>query len=313
MKTKHIFWGLFFVSIGVLILLNNLGTIYFDLTNIWKFWPVIFILWGVSYFTNNNIVKGFIAGLAAIVLAVVIFACCTTGFHFVTNEFSFDDDDFGVSFFDGVDTSNYYETYDSNIKYADFSLEAGAGSFLLKDSTENLVSATVQGLKNNYELNREDSGSRTSINLKMLKKHFNFHHDHERNKAVISLNTKPIWNLNFGIGAASSNFDLTPFNVENVSLNTGAATVKMKLGNKSDETHVSVRAGASDVEISVPESSGCEIKVNSTLSSKDFNGFNKINSNVYQTDNFDSAKKKVYIDLSTGVSSLKVDRYSSNW
>jgi hypothetical protein len=67
MKNKYIFWGLLFVSIGILILLMNI-----DLNNIWRFWPIQVILWGIIYFTKNQIVKGFIAGIYGITLAVTL-------------------------------------------------------------------------------------------------------------------------------------------------------------------------------------------------------------------------------------------------
>ncbi len=50
----------------------------------------------------------------------------------------------------------------------------------------------------------------------------------------------------------------------------------------------------------------CEIRAEAPLSSKDFRGFTKVHSGVYQTDNFDSASKKIYIDVHAGVSSLSV-------
>jgi hypothetical protein len=51
-------------------------------------------------------------------------------------------------------------------------------------------------------------------------------------------------------------------------------------------------------------------KCNPALSSKDFDDFTKINSNLYRSHNFDSAKKKVYLDIETGISSIHVSRYN---
>ena len=39
---------------------------------------------------------------------------------------------------------------------------------------------------------------------------FRFGKDYQ-NKVDISLNTKPVWDMNFDVGAASMDFDLTPF------------------------------------------------------------------------------------------------------
>ncbi len=313
MKTKHIFWGSLFIAIGILILLYNIDVLHFDLTDLWKFWPSVLILWGISYFVQNKIFKGLIAGIAAVMLAVTLFGFVYSSCNFFFNAFNIDNDGVNISFDSNADTSNYMETYDSKIKTCDFFLNAGAGAFILNDSTDNLVAAAAQGVKNNYEINRTDSDDKSVVTMKMLKKHFIFNDGHNRNKTILKLNTNPDWNLNFDIGAASIDFDLSPFKTNNVNIKMGAASMRVKLGEKSDVTNLTLKAGVSSIDIEVPESVGCEIRCNTSLSSKDFNEFNKISSNLYRTDNFDSAKKKIYLNMETGISSIHVSRYSGSW
>jgi hypothetical protein len=312
MKTKHIFWGLLFVSIGILILLKNLGLLYIDLGNIWKFWPVVIILWGISYFTRNYIVKGFIAGISAIILAVTLFAFFNSSYNFVFDAFSVKDDDFNFTIDEHSDTVGYSESYKTKIKNCDFSLNAGAGSFSINDSTNNLIDAVAQGKKNNYELIRKDSNDRSTVTMNMKNKHFVFHDKINKNKTQIKLNTSPVWDLNFDVGAAAIDFDFSPFRTDNIDIKMGAAALKVKIGDKRDETKFNLKAGVSSIDILVPESSGCEIRCNTALSSKDFDGFEKVNSNLYKTDNFNTAKKKIYLDINTGISSIHISRYSSN-
>lgn len=311
MKTKHIFWGLLFVSIGLLILLKNIGLLYIDLSNIWKFWPVAIILWGVSYFTKNNIVKGFIAGIAAIILAISLFAFFNSSYNFVCNAFSVHNDDFDFTINENKDTSQYVASYTSKIKYGEFNLNAGAGTFVINDSTNDLVHAVTQGLKNNYDLIRDDSGDKSTVTLKMKKRQLTFSDEHNKNKTLIKLNTTPVWDLNFDVGAAAIDFDLSPFRTDKIDIKMGAASMKIKMGSKSDVTKFHLKAGVSSVDILVPGTSGCEIHCNTALSSKDFDDFNKINSNLYRTENFDSAKKKIYLDIDTGISSIHVSRYTT--
>ena len=289
MKTKHIFWGLLFVSIGILFLLKNIGLLYIDLSNIWRFWPVVIILWGISYFTKNQIVKGFIAGISGLILAVTLFAFFNSSYNFICNAFSLNDDDINFTINDSKDTSSYSEAFDPAIKNGEFHLNAGAGSFIINDSTDDLMHAATQGLKNNYDITRHDEDDKSSITMTMRKRHFEFNDEHHKNKTQIKLNTAPIWDLNFDVGAAA---------------------LKVKLGNKLNVTKFQLKAGVSSVDILVPESSGCEIRCNTALSSKNFDDFNKINSNLYQTDNFDNAKKKIFIEINTGISSIHVSRYS---
>jgi hypothetical protein len=311
MKTKHIFWGLLFVSIGILILLNNLGVLYVDLGNIWKFWPLVIILWGVSYFTRNIIVKGFIAGISAVILAITLFAFFNSSYNFINNAVTVRDDDFNFSIDENTDTSNYNEAYDSKIKSAELNLNAGAGTFIINDSTDDLMNTITKGIKNNYDVTRQDAGDKSTITMHMKKRHFEFgDNQHNKNKTLIKLNTAPVWDMNFEVGAAAIDFDFSPFKMENIEIHMGAASLKTKIGNKSDITRFHLKAGVSSVDIEVPESSGCEIQCKTALSSKDFDDFTKINSNLYRSHNFDSAKKKVYLDIETGISSIHVSRYN---
>ena len=96
-------------------------------------------------------------------------------------------------------------------------------------------------------------------------------------------------------------------------MHIGAASLKAKLGSLTDELKFILDAGASSIEIWIPETSGCEIRTDGALSSKNFDDFRKIRSDYYRTDNFESAEKKIYLELDSGVSSLKVKRYSESW
>ena len=154
-------------------------------------------------------------------------------------------------------------------------------------------------------------GDKSTITMDMKKRHFVFSdNEHSKNKTLIKLNTSPVWDLNFEVGAAAINFDFSPYKTDKIEIKMGAASLKAKLGNKSDVTNMYVKAGVSSVDILVPESSGCEIQCKTALSSKEFDDFIKVNSNLYRTANFDSAKKKIYLDIDTGISSIHVSRYS---
>ena len=147
----------------------------------------------------------------------------------------------------------------------------------------------------------------------MRHKRFSFNDGEIRNKAIVKLNALPDWDLNFEVGAASINLDLRPYKTQNINIKMGAASMKIRLGEKSEVTNLNIKSGASSVYVYVPDSSGCEITTHTALSSKDFRDFDKINSNLYRTNNFEKAKKKIFITVNSGVSSIKVIRYSEGW
>ena len=87
MKTSHIFWGTLFIVLGILILANNFSTINLYWDNLWQYWPLVLVLLGVSMLVKNVAGKSIIAGAAAVVLALVIFASVnfTTSYIFDDN------------------------------------------------------------------------------------------------------------------------------------------------------------------------------------------------------------------------------------
>ena len=94
MKISHVFWGTLFIGLGLLVLINNFTAIFMDWSTIWKLWPIVIILLGISLLIKDKFGKGIITGLAAIILALAIFATFKTAVHFVHDDFElvFDDE-----------------------------------------------------------------------------------------------------------------------------------------------------------------------------------------------------------------------------
>lgn len=311
MKAKHIFWGLLFVSLGILILINNISGINWNWISLWKLWPLLLILWGIEIMVKNTTAKIIIAGVAGIVLAISLFASFNTIVHLTNSNFNIDFDnkqDYKYEFTD------YSEPFINNIKSASFHFKAGAGSFISgNDTTANLFAAHTEGLKNNYELTKIINGTDAIIKMDMKKNRIHLGKDGIRNRVVMKFSKLPDWDLNFDVGAASLDLDLTPVRVKNLNIDMGAASLRVKLGDILSRTDIDIHSGASNVEIEVPESAGCEIRSEGALNSKNFRGFYKAGTDLYRTEKFDSTSKKIYINLDAGVSSLNVNRYSGKW
>jgi hypothetical protein len=233
MKSSHVFWGLLFIGLGALVLINNFTNIFMDWATIWKLWPLTIVLIGLSILVKHQYGKSVIAGLAAIVLALAIFASFKTATHFFSN-------DVNINFGDGAKheygTTEFFETYDSTLTFATLNFDAGAGTFTIKDTTTRLIYAFTEGHINNYKLKRLDSDSSSIIDFDMGDKAiFRFGKDY-KNKVDISLNSMPVWDMYFNVGAASMDFDLSKFKTKKVDVDMGAASITIKLGDLFSET-----------------------------------------------------------------------------
>ncbi|MFA5928146.1 MAG: DUF5668 domain-containing protein [Candidatus Margulisiibacteriota bacterium] len=54
MKAKNVFWGLFLLCFGLLLLGNNLDVVAVDWVFLLHFWPLIFIYWGCAMLLGNT-------------------------------------------------------------------------------------------------------------------------------------------------------------------------------------------------------------------------------------------------------------------
>lgn len=299
MKLSTIFWGVLFVLIGGLFLLNNLGYICVDWTTVWRLWPMILVFWGLSIVVGKQRPPWYAVLLMILLMVFMVVAFAATQW--------FEGD------FDVVDGESMTQTFEEPItpatERATFRFQSGAGKFYIHDTTDQLVRAETEVGFGKYNLTREQSDGSAYVTLDFRGRTRNWTFGRARNRADVWLNSAPLWNLQMDVGAASADLDLTPFRVEELRLDAGASSLKVRLGDRSDETSVSIKTGASSTRIEVPESVGCEVRLHTALSGKQIRDFEKISSNRYQTSNFDSAKKKILITVEAGVSQITVSRY----
>jgi hypothetical protein len=299
MRLSTLFWGVLFVLIGGLFLLNNFGVLDVNWDTIWRLWPMILVFWGLSIIVGKQRPPWYAVVLMILLILFMVFAVAATQwFH----------RDFDVGW-GATYNQTFEEPFDSNTQHATFHLGSGAGRFYIRDTTTLLMKATTETNFGKYTLSRDQSGSESSVALDFRGRSRGWNFGGGRNRVDVRLNATPTWSIIIEVGAASGDFDLSPYKVEEVRVGAGASSMKIKLGDRSEETRVTVKTGASSTTIDVPESVGCEVRLETALSGKRLSGFEKISSNRYQTSNFDSAAKKVYVDVSAGVSQIRVERY----
>jgi hypothetical protein len=313
MRYKHLFWAIILISVGILFILNNLGIISFTWYTIWRLWPLIFILWGIAILPVRDIVKFTLLGGLMLVTALVISKLPDKSpwplhFHHHGNSWNLDalDND------DESDTRNFKDQklsvpFDSLAVKGILDLDAAAGNFNLSDTTADFLSFSKTGDIGNYELTSSDKAGTKDISLKLTDSHSSG--TVKENKVVILLNSKPSWTLNFNIGAADMNLDLSRFRIDTATFDAGASSMDIRLGDLNPVSTLTFNAGASSIDIRIPKTAGCQVSSESFLVSKDFEGFSKKGDHIYQTANFSTSKSKIYITIKTAVSSIDISRY----
>lgn len=330
MKNDKIVPGIILVLIGAAILLANFGYLHFQWYNIFHLWPIFLVIGGVNLVLANN--KTLWASVLKITVLVVglfllFFGDFGDRFSFWPRHFSFhnrhyynnhdndnsnnndnnDDDDDNNS--GEVGSHVFNQPLTGNVRLAKLNINGGASAFYLSDTTNQLFSANTNDDRNKYDFSGSMVDSVYVVNFKM-KNHHGFNWDsNDDNRVNILLNQNPIWMVELDAGAAKVDFDFSKFKVRSLDVRGGAAAFDIKMGDPLESTNIEVNTGVSAVHIKIPMNAACSIESNSGLSGNDFDGFTKTHDNIYETPNYASAKNKMHIHISGGLSGFDVSRY----
>jgi hypothetical protein len=312
MKYRHVFWAFILIAIGILFMLNNFGVLEFGFRALWSLWPLILILWGISVLPIKDGFK--IIGLVGVLVLTVIFFNRISersswfqfhNFHGFSNRDWEDDEDSTSTY--NYQPQNLSVPYDSLTGKGELKLEAAAGNFNLQGMTSDFLSFNKTGDIGNYSLTTTNQNGRKQINLSLEKS--GIRHSVSENKVEIKLSEKPSWNLDFDIGAAEILMDLRDYKIDTTNIDAGASSIDIKIGDKNPLTVMTFNAGASSIKIEIPKESGCQIKSESFMISKEFEGFSKKGDGIYQTANFASGKNKIFLTIKTAISKIEINRY----
>jgi hypothetical protein len=327
---RGLFWGIFFVTIGLLFLARNLGWLAIDWETVRNLWPVLLILAGINLILERR------GNQAAIVTTVLLAVAAPIAlFSFVNrhhdrwehrwddrdrdNDNDNDDDmdvDLDIDSDEEDDTrtenvSKFTEAMTPDTPEAVLKFGGGAGRFTIDETTSNLIEAEAKQTVGTYkmEVERDPTTRIPTIELKPNEGKTEIKDGKLSNRIDIKLNDKPVWTMDLGLGAGEGDFDLSRYAVKNLKVQAGAADVEIKLGDKTDLTDVEIHAGVASLVIRIPENVGCRVEKQGALNVNQLEDFQEVSDRVMQTPGYEGAKKKINIVFEGGVSRFKVERY----
>ena len=306
MKAKNIIWGIVLVIIGVLFILKNLEVIYFSWHSLWRLWPLILVLIGVTILPVKEGIKVALSIVVLVIGAVFLITYPKSDKH--NDQWSFDRNwnDREDQDTEQID-QRIFESYDSTIHMANLDFDAAAGNFRIDQSTEELFEFEREGNLGRYTYSIKELGDKREIIIGLEESHVI--KGDLKNQVTMKLNPNPLWDLKVDVGAANIDLDLSAFKVGKLDINGGASSINIRLGNLYDDCKLKINSGASSILIRIPEEFACQVNTSTVLSSKDLQGFNKVSGGTYVTPDFSDKTKNIVIEVEAAVSSLTVERY----
>jgi hypothetical protein len=306
MKTKNIIWGLILVLIGVLFILKNLDIIYFSWYSLWRLWPMLLVLIGVTILPVKDGIKVILTII--VLVAAALFLISYPNFHNWNGDRSDKNPTDRIDDKDHMDIDQrIFEAYDSTINEADLLFDAAAGNFRIDQSTDELFEFEREGNLGRYNYSIKELGQKREIRIEL--EEGRIIKTDLKNKVAIKLNPNPVWDIKADVGAANIDLDLSSFKIRKLVIDGGASSINIRLGTLQAESKVKINSGASSITIRVPREFACEVNTSTVLSSKDLEGFNKVGSGTYVTPDFSDKSKNIVIEVEAAVSSLNVERY----
>lgn len=303
-KEDGLVGGIILIAIGIIALLVT----FFDFKIVWeelaKFWPVFIIIFGVSLLPLNKVLK------SVCVILIIIISCLIYCNEVNGNE-NLSDEKTSEILMEEVETQEFSSPFKDNTTEASVEINYGAGMLYLNSPVEELVKARNMSDKivQNLYLEYEDSHADIVFDVEDDNYQVNDVEEVKSNRFDISLNKNPIYDFELNLGASELNFDFSEYKVSDVEINSGASNIDIKLGELYDSTYVVISTGVSKIRIGIPNNSGCRLECESVLSLKDFDGFVKKSSNVYETANYSSAENNIEIEFEGAMSEFEVYRY----
>jgi len=302
---RSFFWPIMLISLGVLLLLSNLGIVAWSTWNmLWRFWPLILIAVGIDVLFGQRsalgaIISAFLVlGLIAVVAGAIFFADQLPFLNNLTTESSWQTSH----------VEHELDDYESANVFIDWTSPPGS-LFALSDS-DTLIEGdlTYQG-ELIFDVDSRGDVADVNLDTRQINSWGSPFQGSTRAKWEIGLTPDIPLDISLDSGSGSCDFDLSDLIVDDLYLDSGSGAIHLALP-EMQSFHFELDSGSGSVQIDLPEDTGVRVDLDSGSGS--FNPGNdydlvsgeKRGDGTWESDNYDSAKYTIDIDIDQGSGSI---------
>jgi hypothetical protein len=303
MSVGRVLVAVILIVIGALLLAGNLGWISWDFVlSLWQLWPLILVVIGIELLLGRRHTR-----LAAVLIVLVIVA----GGAFAWYGSSSGDWGWGGA------TETVTTIQGSNavgVTSAKATLKIGASDITIRGGD---IPRVLQGTWTSHgrpSFTQSVEGSAYSAEFTQSSTGVVFIFGPRRESLDLTLAggagglVKGLpWDLRLDTGASSSTIDLTGVTLSRLTVNSGAASVDVKVGaDVVDNATVAIKGGAGSYNLELPSTLNLRVQTKTGLSSNSFSsGFTKEG----ETYVHNGGGPRLAVSIEAGVSSVDVSLY----
>lgn len=284
-------FGVFLLTLGLLWILVTTGVVTWSILDaLYVLWPLIIVLIGINIiFKRNALIK---AGAWIIFLAVLI------SYSYIYEDKT--PSGYKLEAGDAVSIERQAETQKAELRLA-----LGGTRINLDSNTDKLLEASLQDKDTKHSNELQENNSKAYIVFEKSRYTFENLQFKDNNGSSFHLNRGVIWDLDFDTGAIDGEFNMSDLKVENIDLDVGAANAKLIMG--SYDTKLKIGAGASKIDIEIPQNAGIRVNMEGGLNNTNMDepGWEK-RDGWYYSPGYDGKQFKLEANVKMGVGKFTV-------
>lgn len=284
------FVGLMIILLGFSWLANVAGwswTIGFD---VFRFWPVLIVVAGVSILVRRSVWGNVIGAFVIIAIIGVVLGIGWSG-HGWTRATNVSRD--------------IVVPKEASATTANIRLETGAAEATIRGGASQLVSGHFTSSFADISTLSKLDGTTQNVTINTLQ-NARWWFGTMRNTLDLSLMDGLPTNLTVNGGAMKATIDLSSVTTSGVTINSGASNINLIIGQTTDQSAIAINTGASQVSLTLPVALGAKLTIEGGASSKNLTDFTTTDNHTYQSKNYAAATKKIDVRITAGASSITV-------
>ncbi len=305
-RSRSFFWPIMLISIGVLLLLSNLGIVDWSTWNlIWRFWPLILVAVGIDVLFGQRSAFGAIisAFLVLVLIAVVAGAVFFADQLPVLNRYTKE------SPWQTSHIEHELDDFESANIFIDWSSQPGT-LYALNNSKTLIEGDIVYQGELIFDVDSRGDLADVNLDTRLINNWgFSPFQGSQRAEWEIGLSPEIPLDLHLDSSSGSCNFDLSELIIDDLLLDSGSGSIKLALP-QDQSFQFEMDSGSGSVQIDIPEDTGIRVKLDSGSGSfnpgRDFNlvSGERNGDGIWESDNYDSAKYTIEMLFDQGSGSI---------